>query len=269
MVCNRFLYRGNQKEKWEVTLVFEEKLLLKVIGEILNEKFKRVDDMVLNVNRYIARQFLEKVREYFPKLNQLELEKESLLTHEQLAKSFERTRPAYSLLFDTREGYFAFCASSGDYIQDAVVSIDHANVLDTIREYLVMEDEEEARRKPKILVVDDSDFMRTRIVRLLAQDYDVIEADSSIAAIKKIVVNQPGLVLLDYEMPVCDGRQALEMIRSEKDIADIPVMFLTGRGDRESVKNVMALKPAGYLLKTMTDDVIKGVIDQFFEKENG
>ncbi len=269
MVCNRFLYRRNQKEKWEVTLVFEEKLLLKVIGEILNEKFKRVDDMVLNVNRYIARQFLEKVREYFPKLNQLELEKESLLTHEQLAKSFERTRPAYSLLFDTREGYFAFCASSGDYIQDAVVSIDHANVLDTIREYLVMEDEEEARRKPKILVVDDSDFMRTRIVRLLAQDYDVIEADSSIAAIKKIVVNQPGLVLLDYEMPVCDGRQALEMIRSEKDIADIPVMFLTGRGDRESVKNVMALKPAGYLLKTMTDDVIKGVIDQFFEKENG
>lgn len=269
MVCNRFLYRGNQKEKWEVTLVFEEKLLLKVIGEILNEKFKRVDDMVLNVNRYIARQFFEKVREYFPKLNQMELEKESLLTHEQLAKSFERTRPAYSMLFDTREGYFAFCASSGDYIQDAVTSIDHANALDTIREYLVMENEEEARRKPKILVVDDSDFMRTRIVRLLAQDYDVIEADSSIAAIKKIVVNRPGLVLLDYEMPVCDGRQALEMIRSEKDIADIPVMFLTGRGDRESVKNVMALKPAGYLLKTMTDDVIKGVIDQFFEKANG
>ena len=122
----------------------------------------------------------------------------------------------------------------------------------------------------KILVVDDESRMR-KLVRdfLVKTGYDVIEADSSIAAIKKIVVNQPGLVLLDYEMPVCDGRQALEMIRSEKDIADIPVMFLTGRGDRESVKNVMALKPAGYLLKTMTDDVIKGVIDQFFEKENG
>ena len=54
------------------------------------------------------------------------------------------------------------------------------------------------------------------------------------------------------------------MIRSEKDIASIPVFFLTGRGDRESVKNVMALKPEGYLLKTMTDDVIKKFIDDFF-----
>lgn len=265
MVSNRFLYRREQGEKWEITLVFEEKLLLKVIGEILNERYTRVDDMVLNVNRYISRQFLEKVREYFPKLDLWELEKESLLTHEQLFDSYERTKQTYSLLFDTGEGYFAFSASAGDlYRGKGAAVINHDNAMDTIREYLVMEDAEQAARKPKILVVDDSDFMRTRMVKLLKADYDVIEADSSIAAIKKIVVNRPGLVLLDYEMPVCDGRQALEMIRSEKDIADIPVFFLTGRGDRESVKNVMSLKPEGYLLKTMADDVIKKFIDDFF-----
>ena len=56
------------------------------------------------------------------------------------------------------------------------------------------------------------------------------------------------------------------MIRSEKDIADIPVIFLTGRGDRDSVKNVMALKPEGYLLKNMTDAQIKENIDKFFKK---
>ena len=61
--------------------------------------------------------------------------------------------------------------------------------MNTIREYLVMENAEQAARKPKILVVDDSDFMRIRMVKLLESDYDVIEADSSIAAIKKIVVN--------------------------------------------------------------------------------
>ena len=74
------------------------------------------------------------------------------------------------------------------------------------------------------------------------------------------------LVLLDYEMPVCDGRQALEMIRSEETTAGIPVMFLTGRGDRESVKKVMDLKPEGYLLKTMPEESIKKMIDDFFEK---
>ena len=55
------------------------------------------------------------------------------------------------------------------------------------------------------------------------------------------------------------------MIRAEKSWADIPVIFLTGRGDAESVKNVMSLKPAGYMLKTMKPDEIKKVIDGFFE----
>ncbi len=105
-------------------------------------------------------------------------------------------------------------------------------------------------------------------MKLLAADYDLIEASSSISAIQKIAVNRPNLVLLDYEMPVCDGRQALEMIRSEKDIADIPVIFLTGRGDRDSVKNVMALKPEGYLLKSMPDEQIKQYIDEFFKNRN-
>ncbi len=80
-------------------------------------------------------------------------------------------------------------------------------------------------------------------------------------------MNRPDLIVLDYEMPVCDGRQALEMIRSEKETADIPVIFLTGRGDRESVRNVMALKPQGYLLKTMPDEEIKKCIDGFFAKK--
>lgn len=94
----------------------------------------------------------------------------------------------------------------------------------------------------------------------------MIESNSSIAAIKSITVNRPDLILLDYEMPVCDGRQTLEMIRSDKDIADIPVIFLTGRGDMDSVKKVMSLKPEGYLLKTLPEKEIKKTIDDFFEK---
>ena len=98
--------------------------------------------------------------------------------------------------------------------------------MDVIKDFLVLEKEEQSKRKKKILVVDDSDFMRMKMVQLLEKDYDLIEAGSSISAIKKIAVNRPNLVLLDYEMPVCDGRQALEMIRSDKDIADIPLFLL-------------------------------------------
>ena len=139
--------------------------------------------------------------------------------------------------------------------------------MNAVRDYLVKENEEQENRRHKILVVDDSEFMLARIRNLLAEKYDVIESDSSISAIKIIAVNRPDLVLLDYEMPICDGKQALEMIRSDKDIADIPVMFLTGRGDKESVRNVKALKPEGYLLKTMPDDFIVKTVEDFFENK--
>lgn len=270
IICNRFFYRGKQKEKWEVTIVFEERLLLQIISGILNTEYKRVDDMVVNVIRYLSRQLLEKLRESFPALDFLELEKECLLTHEQLLNSFEREQPVCSLLFHTKDGYFAFSAAAKDSLRGKLTSvIDPQNAMAAVREYLEKEKEESSSGKLKILVVDDSEFMRSRIVKLLEESYDLTEAGSSISAIKKIAKNRPNLILLDYEMPVCDGRQALEMIRSDEDIADIPVMFLTGRGDKESVKKVMALKPEGYLLKTMPDEAIKKSIDDFFARRNG
>ena len=56
------------------------------------------------------------------------------------------------------------------------------------------------------------------------------------------------------------------MLRSEKAFADIPVIFLTGKGDPESVKKIMSLKPTGYLLKNLKLVDIKKNIDTFFEK---
>lgn len=272
VVCSRYIYRGKQKEKWEVTLVFEEQLLLQIISGILKTQYQKVDDMVINVTRYISRQFLEQIRESFPSIDLCEIEKECLLTHEQLLDMFERSHPPCSLLFDTGEGYFAFCAASTDSMRGKIgASVDPNHAMDAIKEYLSKDGDTDAETsdaasKKKILVVDDSDFMRSRIIKLLEQDYEMTEASSSLSAIKSLTINRPDLILLDYEMPVCDGRQTLEMIRSEKDTADIPVIFLTGRGDRESVQKVMELKPERYLLKTMTDQDVKKNIDTFFAK---
>lgn len=267
VICCRFIYRGATKKKWEVILVYEESLLLKIMSGILNMDYPKIDEMAINVSRYISRQFLERVREAFPALEAFELEKESLLTHDQLCDSFEREHPSCSLLFDTGSGYFAFCAMNAESIHGKITSaINHENAMDMVNQYLVMEKKEWAHQKKRILVVDDSDFLRKSMVKLLGDDYIVSEAASGASAIQTIVVNRPDLILLDYEMPVCDGRQTLEMIRSEETMAKIPVMYLTGRGDRESVKKVTELKPEGYLLKTMPEESIKKVIDDFFEK---
>lgn len=263
--CCRFIYYGKQKERWGVTLVFEDRLLLKVVSNILNTEYPKVDDMVLNVTRYLSRQFLEQIRERFPSIDLLTLESECLMTHEQLLNAFEREQPSCSLLFSTEAGYFAFSTVSDESLNAKGSSeISQKNAMDAVREYLIKENEEQENRKPKILVVDDSEFLLCRIRNLLTEDYDLIESHSTLSAIKKIAVNRPDLVLLDYEMPICDGKQTLEMIRADKDIADIPVIFLTGRSDKDSIKNVKKLKPEGYILKTMPDDFIKDSIDTFF-----
>ena len=74
------------------------------------------------------------------------------------------------------------------------------------------------------------------------------------------------MILLDYEMPVTSGPQVLEMIRSETRTGTIPVIFLTGKGDRESVVKVLALKPDGYLLKSTDKATLLKSLEDFFEK---
>ena len=122
------------------------------------------------------------------------------------------------------------------------------------------------QNKKKILVVDDSGTMLRNVKGWLEESYQVTLANSGAMAIKYLATNRPDLVLLDYEMPVVDGKQVLEMIRGEHEFADIPVIFLTNKGDKETIMDVMALKPQGYLLKSMEPSQIIKSIDDFFEE---
>ncbi len=148
------------------------------------------------------------------------------------------------------------------------ISIITENAMSAVENYLKQNKAESiaASLKKKVLVVDDSDFMLAMMQKLLENDYEVLTATSGLSAIRSITLNRPDLVLLDYEMPVCKGNQVLEMIRSEEDFADIPIIFLTSKVDRESVKKVIELKPNGYLSKSLAPEIVKKEIDNFFEK---
>ena len=75
------------------------------------------------------------------------------------------------------------------------------------------------------------------------------------------------LILLDYEMPVINGLQVFEMLKSEAISKNIPVMFLTGKSDKESIMKVMELKPAGYMLKNITKQQLLTHLENFFVKQ--
>jgi CheY-like chemotaxis protein len=116
-------------------------------------------------------------------------------------------------------------------------------------------------------VVDDSGPMLLTVKSWLDGKYSVFLANSAAMAIKYLALNRPDLILLDYAMPVVDGKQVLEMLRTETDFEDIPVIFLTNKGDRQSIMNVQELKPNGYLLKSMEPEQIVKAVDEFFEQQ--
>lgn len=118
------------------------------------------------------------------------------------------------------------------------------------------------KRKKHILLVDDDPTLLRSLKTLLWEKYKVSIAVSGAQAMLILGKEIPDLIFLDYEMPVCDGRQTLEMIRAMEETKDVPVVFLTGVADREHVEAILALKPAGYLLKPPVAATILQTIEE-------
>ena len=116
-------------------------------------------------------------------------------------------------------------------------------------------------------MVDDDGTMLRTIKTWLSEKYQVFMANSGMSAITFLAKNPVDLILLDYEMPITTGPKVLEMLRSEVATSNIPVMFLTNKSEKESVMQVLALKPEKYLLKTMPPEELIASIDEFFEKQ--
>lgn len=124
------------------------------------------------------------------------------------------------------------------------------------------EGKKEVVDKKRILVVDDNGTTLRTMKAMLEEYYDVAVAISGAQAMTSIGKKRPDLILLDYEMPVCDGKMTLEMIRADDDMKSIPVVFLTAINDRANIEAVLKLKPAGYFLKPAVKDRLLTEIDR-------
>ena len=129
----------------------------------------------------------------------------------------------------------------------------------------ITEDKEPEVRRKSILIVDDSALTLRSVKAILDKDYEVSVATSGERAITEMKKKHPDLVLLDYEMPGCDGRETFEIIKKDDEIKDVPVVFLTAVADKEHIAAVLQLGPAGYLLKPPDKEVLKETIDKVLE----
>lgn len=121
--------------------------------------------------------------------------------------------------------------------------------------------------KKHIIVVDDNPVLLRNVRNMLQEQYRISLATSAAQCMKIMGQDKPDLIILDYEMPVVDGRQTLEMIRAEQEYKDVPVIFLTGIADKEHVDAVLGLKPAGYFVKPPMQTKILTAIEKIFNPE--
>ena len=98
----------------------------------------------------------------------------------------------------------------------------------------------------------------------IKDDYQTDIVTAGMQAITFLLKNKADLVLLDYEMPVVDGPQVLQMLRQDPATEKIPVIFLTGMSTKEAVSRVMALKPDGYFLKSTSKENIIAFLQNHF-----
>ncbi len=155
----------------------------------------------------------------------------------------------------------------GGRVEHLIRPVDNRVVLQTLRSRLgeraeATEEIETNTAAKRVLVVDDNAALLRNVKSMLEDAYEVMIVNSGAKAMAAIGKKRPDVILLDYEMPVCDGRQTLEMIRADEEFKDIPVIFLTGVDDREHIEAVLNLKPMGYLLKPPTRIKLHNAIEQ-------
>ncbi len=121
----------------------------------------------------------------------------------------------------------------------------------------------EKKKKTILIVDDDFNYMHT-VYEWLKDYYHIGMAVNGVQAISYLAKHKADLILLDYEMPVASGPQVLSMLKNDSGTGDIPVMFLTGRSDRDSVLSVVDLSPADYLLKTIDRKALLTKLEEFF-----
>lgn len=100
-----------------------------------------------------------------------------------------------------------------------------------------------------ILIVDDDPIELKTLRYYLQENYKVTLISSGRSAVDFLAKYTPDLILLDYLMPVHNGAAVLKDIQSKVETKHIPVFFLTGQTDADTISECLALHPAGYIVK--------------------
>jgi CheY-like chemotaxis protein len=115
----------------------------------------------------------------------------------------------------------------------------------------------------RILVCDDDPvILRLLQVNLELEGYEVLLAHHGEKAIEIAVDEHPDLVILDIMMPRMDGYQTCQMIKSQDETRDIPVVFLSAKAQASDIEKGKSFGVDDYLTKPFDPSDLIAVVDR-------
>lgn len=117
---------------------------------------------------------------------------------------------------------------------------------------------EKIQNKPKILIVDDSEFNRAILKEILEETYEIIEADGGNEAMHKIdeYGMKISLVLLDIIMPEKDGFEVLKYMEEECLISDIPVIIISSEDSANYIRRAYEMGVSDYINRPFDANIV-------------
>jgi DNA-binding response OmpR family regulator len=118
-------------------------------------------------------------------------------------------------------------------------------------------------RDPLILVAEDErDIRELIVITLQLEGFEVVDVPNGEEAVKKAKEIMPDLILMDVRMPKMTGFEACKALKAEVKTKDIPIVFLSAKGQEAEVNTGLGLGASDYFLKPFAPDELSGRVNK-------
>ena len=120
----------------------------------------------------------------------------------------------------------------------------------------------------KILIAEDEPYIRELVLFMLRfAGYEVVAATNGEEAVQTALREKPDLILLDVRMPRMTGYDACRLMKANPDLRDVPVVFLSAKGQESEIQSGLEAGAEEYLLKPFSPaeltNRVRGILSRF------